>query len=1594
MSARRIALAAALLLVCLCFPGRALAAGQTVVSLTFDDGTATQYQAGAAMATHGMRGTFYVNSSRLGSSDYYMTWAQVQLLAAIGNEIGGHTAHHVNLPQTDPTEARRQICLDRVNLLNNGLDATDFAYPYGAFNATTEQQAQACGYNSARSTNVHVPEDIPPADPYAIHEGGGGGDLQSLKNAVTTAEQQGGGWVPLVFHQICDGCDTGTITPADFNAFLDWLQLRGANGTVVKTVAQVTGGSVKPAVAPPAPPPAPNGSNAVRNASLETDTNTDSAPDCWTFDNFGNNSFNWMRTSDAHSGSWAERVNITNYQDGDAKLEPTQDLGFCTPTVTPGHRYVITAWYKSDAPVSFSAFSRDTLGGFGFWTSSSTFPASSTWQKASWTTPVIPSGTNGLSFGLTLSSNGSLTVDDLGMDDASPTGGADTTPPTVSITAPSANATVAGSVPLSVAAADNKQVDHVDYLVDGTTVTTSASAPFDASWNARAVANGTHTLTARAVDLAGNATTSGPVQVLVANQQTNLLQNPSLETAAGSTPSCWTLGGYGVNSFAWTRTSDAHTGGFAEKLDVSSLTSGDRKLINTQDTGACAVAATPGHSYSVSAWYKSPLDTNPAGTQPILFAYYRSSAGVWTYWSQSPRLPTSATWRQGTWTTPALPAGATAISVGPGLQSTGTVTMDDVSLSDNAPPPDTTAPTSTITCNQADDGGGCVTPYYNDTVQVALSATDDQFGSGVASIRYTTDGSFPTLTNGSTYSGAFSIVSPGATLRWRAFDKAGNAEAVHNQVIRIDPDDPSSSISCNGAACKSDFYGDSVSVTLDGADTGGSGLREIRYTTDGSDPSANNGTQYLGAFSLAQTTTIKYRAYDNAGNPGPVQTQTIQIDTVAPSTAISCDGAPCRTQAYPDAVQVGLDATDDLAGSGVAFVRYTTDGSDPTATNGTVYLAPFTFSVDRTTTVKYRAFDNAGNAEPVNTQIINVNAAPAVTLTSPGDGSTVSGTTPLQATAGDPAVTSVDFQVDGHSVGTDGTAPYSVDWDSTSVPDGSHTITARGLGSGGSLVGSATARVTVDNSSEPTDTTPPTSTIKCDGDACVSTYYQGAVSVALSADDGADGSGVREIRYTTDGSDPTDTNGTVYSGTFSVPGTTTVKYRAYDNAGNAEAVQTQAIHVDRTAPVSSISCGSGACASSFYNAAVSVSLAAGDTGGSGVDRIVYTTDGSDPTTTNGTDFTNPFVVSATTTVKYRAFDAAGNAEPINSARIKVDTAPPSTTISCAGGSCAGAFKPGTQVALTATDPDSGVAAIRYTRDGSTPTATQGTLYVGPFTVNAATTVKYRAVDNVGNLEPVNTTTVQIDTTAPTVSVTSPKTGDVLSGSATLTADANDNEAVDHVDFLVDGQQVGTDSSAPYSFTWDTRTAKNGTRAITARAVDTAGNATTSGATTVTVTNNNLLANPSLETASGSTPTCWTLGGYGTNTFTWTRTSDAHTGGFGEKLDISSLSTGDRKMVSVQDAGACAPPAAPGETYTVTAWYKSTNGPQIFAYYRNSAGSWVYWAQSKSLPSVTAWTQAAWTTPTLPAGATAISVGPGLLNPGSLTMDDLGLFRNG
>ncbi len=94
-----------------------------------------------------------------------------------------------------------------------------------------------------------------------------------------------------------------------------------------------------------------------------------------------------------------------------------------------------------------------------------------------------------------------------------------------------------------------------------------------------------------------------------------------------------------------------------------------------------------------------------------------------------------------------------------------------------------------------------------------------------------------------------------------------------------------------------------------------------------------------------------------------------------------------------------------------------------------------------------------------------------------------------------------------------------------------------------------------------------------------------------------------------------------------------------------------------------------------------------------------------------------------------------------------------------------------------------------------------------------------------------------DIIAPTVAMTAPANGATVSGAAvTVSATASDNVGVVGVQFKLDGANLGAeDTSSPYSISWDSTTASNGSHAITATARDAAGNTATSTGVSVTVT---------------------------------------------------------------------------------------------------------------------------------------------------------------
>ncbi len=96
----------------------------------------------------------------------------------------------------------------------------------------------------------------------------------------------------------------------------------------------------------------------------------------------------------------------------------------------------------------------------------------------------------------------------------------------------------------------------------------------------------------------------------------------------------------------------------------------------------------------------------------------------------------------------------------------------------------------------------------------------------------------------------------------------------------------------------------------------------------------------------------------------------------------------------------------------------------------------------------------------------------------------------------------------------------------------------------------------------------------------------------------------------------------------------------------------------------------------------------------------------------------------------------------------------------------------------------------------------------------------------------------IDATAPTVSITSPANGSTVSGAINIAVNASDNVAVTSVSLSIDGGgAVSSNSTAPFTNTWNSATVANGTHTLIVTASDAAGNKATS---TIQVTVNNVV----------------------------------------------------------------------------------------------------------------------------------------------------------
>ena len=540
-------------------------------------------------------------------------------------------------------------------------------------------------------------------------------------------------------------------------------------------------------------------------------------------------------------------------------------------------------------------------------------------------------------------------------------------------------------------------------------------------------------------------------------------------------------------------------------------------------------------------------------------------------------------------------------------------------------------------------------------------------------------------------------------------------------------------------------------------------------------PTPTSGTQVV--ISDTAPTTDRYNlAICEILPPG-----TPVADTTPPTVSIS---SPAANSVLSGTKTITATATDNLA---VASVQFLLDGSSfgPLLT-----AAPYSVQWDTTTATQAShtwaatATDTSNNqATSAAISVTADNTPPQVSITAPANGSNITGTTSITANATDnTSVGGVQFLLDNANLGSEITAsPYSISWDSSTIANGSHTLSARARDAAGLTTTSQAITVNVAN----TIAAAPALDATAFGDlssssttlstSAFSTHSSNELLLAFVASDSLSAS--MTVQSISGGG----LTWNLVNRTNVQPGTSEI-WRAYAPAvlSNITVSATMAGSV----PAGSIT------VASFTGADTSGTNASGATGAVGSGNSAGGPPVASLTTTRnnslvfgvGNDFTNAVArtVGASQSLVHQFLSPTGDTY-----WVQRQSAP---------------------IALSGT-----VVGI----DDSAPSADQYNLSV----------VEILAPSAGGNATP------------PSVNMIAPAANGTVTGLTTVAANATDQLAVAGVQFLLDGNALGPEvTSAPWSMTWDSTTATAGTHTLSAIARNSSGLTTTASSISITVNN--------------------------------------------------------------------------------------------------------------------------------------------------------------
>ncbi len=375
-----------------------------------------------------------------------------------------------------------------------------------------------------------------------------------------------------------------------------------------------------------------------------------------------------------------------------------------------------------------------------------------------------------------------------------------------------------------------------------------------------------------------------------------------------------------------------------------------------------------------------------------------------------------------------------------------------------------------------------------------------------AVIRFTTDGTGP-AENSPAYAAPISVTSS-MTIRAKAFKKDWISSGTTTGAYTITGTVASPTFSPDPGTYPS-ARNVELSCTTNGA--------VIRYTTDGSAPSANS-SRYSSAISLAASTIIKAKAYKTGWTASITATGIYTITGTAEAPIFSPLPAAYATPQYIELSTISSGAS----------VYYTTDGSEPTE-RSRIYTTPIPVTSDMT--VRAKAFKTDWAPSVTATGVYTITQTVEAPSFAPSPGIYVIAQEVELSCATSDAV--IHYTTDGSEPGEDSplylspivisetttikAKAFKTDWNASTVTAGEYIITG---------------------------------TVKTPTFSVPSEIYEEVQEIELiSATPGA------AIHYTTDGSEPTE-DSQIYQSPITVSATMTIKAKAFKTDWNPSATET------------------------------------------------------------------------------------------------------------------------------------------------------------------------------------------------------------------------------------------------------------------------------------------------------------------------------------------------------------------------------------------------------------------------------------------------------